>query len=91
MSIQRIVTIDDLRPDEIEFCIWNLGSDEQAELIRCMASRAFDTKKKFAFSDMTKQLSWMRDAIEKMDAHDRDDVKRFVKLLHEYVCENIFD
>lgn len=40
---------------------------------------------------MTKQLSWMRDAIEKMDAHDKDDVKRFVKLLHEYVCENIFD
>lgn len=87
MSIQKIITIDDLRPDEIEHLIWNLGSYEQAELIRCMANRAFDKEKKFAFSDVTKQLSWMRDDIEKMDAHDKDDVKRFVKLLHEYVCE----
>lgn len=86
MSIQRIVTIDDLRPDEIEACIWDLGADEQADLIRFMADRAFNREKKFAFSDMTRQLSFMTDKIEEMDTNDKENVKKFVSLLYEYVC-----
>lgn len=88
MSIRRTITIDDIQPNEVERMIWEMGSDEQACLLVHMGQRAFknpvDRNSEYK---MRMQLSWVRGNIDQMDEEEKAIAKKFVEMLHEYICE----